>query len=105
MANALRTGFDLSTGAKTSSLSVLNNGKGLIQVLYLKTIVFTFKETPKTKVFTLDDGGWDTVSTRFAINRAMRELFLPYELIRKKKRTMLFETNKKIISEFMGSVT
>lgn len=58
--------YELTTGIKGPTISVIADGE-IIYVLYHDTIVF--KKTKKR--IEIDNGGFDTVSTRHVINRAL----------------------------------
>ena len=65
--------YDLSTGVKNNSIAVLNyqnSDMDIIDVLYHKTIVVS----KRGRVVTLRNNGWDTVSTRAVINRALEQM-------------------------------
>ena len=58
--------YDLETGVKNNSIAVLNRGKN-VYVTYHKTLVV--KKIGRT--VTLDNGGWNTISTKMVQNRAL----------------------------------
>lgn len=61
--------YSLSTGVKNNSIAVVRTGN-LIQVVYHETIVVEAKGS----MVVLRNGGWDTISTRIVINRALEQL-------------------------------
>ena len=83
MFNTHRT-YTLSTGVKNNSIAVFNDLR-TVRVLYHRTVVF--EKTPKT--VTIRDGGWDTVSTRLVINRALENSGLGFRLYRIKGKTYI----------------
>lgn len=86
---ATHRSFTLETGVKNSSIAVLNTPTRTgceVSVIYHKTVVV---QTKGSKII-LANGGWDTVSTRAVINRALAELGTPATfLYRKKGQTYL----------------
>ena len=88
--------FNINTGVKNNSIAVINN-PGHIQVIYHETIVVeairkTKKASSNEWFVTLNNGGWDTISTRIVINRALEQLpgfGRSYFLYRKKNKTCI----------------
>lgn len=78
--------YDLSTGVKNNSIAVFNQGKVCV-VLYHKTPVFV----RAGKTIVLNNGGWDTVSTRAVINRAL-EMSAPRTYLTRKKGVTMIES-------------
>lgn len=78
--------YDLTTGVKSKTIAVFNSGSK-IRVLYHKTIVVYASK----RQIILDNGGWDTVSTRHVINTALYELGSSYRLVRNKGKTKLIQ--------------
>lgn len=85
--------FTLETGVKSNSIAVFNQGKAII-VLYHKTPVAIIAGS----TLVLNNGGWDTVSTRAVMNRVLElvtdsgtpEAFdLRIRLVRKRGKTFL----------------
>lgn len=76
--------FDLSTGTKSKTISVVNTPYGLF-VVYHKTVVFEIVK----KTITLRNGGWDTVSTRLVIDQCFRQMGIRIHLIRRKNQTFV----------------
>lgn len=91
--------YNLETGTKGSAIAIFNQGKR-IAVVYHQTIVV---QKIGRKV-TLDNGGWDTISTRHVINRALEQMATSVcYLYRKKGQTML--TQNGIVKPFNGRMT
>lgn len=67
--------FTLDNGVKNNTIAVLNDGQN-IAVIYHRTTVF---EKRGNKI-TLRTGGWQTISTKFVINRALEESNLPWRV-------------------------
>lgn len=63
--------FDLTTGVKNATISVVNTTQA-IYVVYHKTLVFSYNR--KTNKIHLDNGGWNTISTRTVINNALSQV-------------------------------
>lgn len=82
--------YDLQTGVKNNTIAVINDAKKL-SVIYHKTIVFEAKHNMRYGWdITLRNGGWDTVSTRAVINRALEQIcYTSTYLTRKKGQTFL----------------
>lgn len=91
--------FNLSQGVKNASIAVTRHGSD-ISVVYHRTQVVHVSGD----VVELNNGGWDTVSTRMVINRALECLNANAALYRKKGVTMLSHPDG-TESEFMGSAT
>jgi len=88
MFNTHRT-YSLSTGVKNNTIAVISDPRR-IKVIYHKTEVFEARLTPTGWTITLRNGGWDTVSTRIVINRALEQLCgTPTYLERRKNETYL----------------
>jgi hypothetical protein len=79
--------YDLTTGVKNNSIAVMGDAAGNTKVMYHKTIVFTY--VADTQEIILNNGGWDTVSTRAVINRALEEIGHHARLFRKKGETRI----------------
>lgn len=83
--------FSLETGVKNNSIAVIKYGQEnepnwLIDVIYHKTIVVS----KRGRVVTLRNGGWDTISTRAVINRALEQIASSVTFLhRVKGQTML----------------
>jgi hypothetical protein len=91
--------YSLSTGVKNNSIAVINNGSKLTVVYHSTAVV---QKTGKT--ITLMNGGWDTVSTRAVINRALEQLCsASAHLFRKKGETFLFHNG--ITEPFISGMT
>jgi hypothetical protein len=87
--------FTLDQGVKTPSLAVVCHA-GYIMVLLHDTLVFSAKEGKNRKwIATLNNGGYDTVSTRLVINQALKCLWNLdcYDLRRIKGNTYVVYTN------------
>lgn len=84
--------YDLTTGVKSSTIAVFNQGK-VLTVIYHKTPVVI----KAGSTIVLNNGGWDTVSTRAVINRALSLLapntFLVRKRIKGETRTYLESTD------------
>lgn len=80
--------FNLSTGVKSASIAVVNDGLN-VDVVYHKTLVVSARRMRKYLAVTLRNGGWDTISTRLVINTTLTELGCKYRLIRHKNQTLL----------------
>ena len=91
--------YDLSTGVKNNTIAVLSDGT-TTKVIYHRTIVVS----KKARTVTLSNGGWDTISTRAVINRALEQLCLSEcYLFRKKGQTLI--TQNGIIKPFVSGMT
>lgn len=64
--------YRLTTGLKGSTIAVIRHSARNLSVLYHSTIVLRVKGSQVL----LDNGGWDTISTRHVINTALSELRL-----------------------------
>jgi hypothetical protein len=95
--------YDLSTGVKNNSIAVLNNSKGLF-VTYHKTTVYE----QQGKKITLRSGGWDTISTRAVINRALEAMGIRMTLtrivIKKQRYTILKDIDNNIELPFIDGM-
>lgn len=86
--------YQLTTGVKNNTIAVINH-LDKIEVVYHNTIVVSAKKkiekAPKLNrwIITLNNGGWDTISTRTVINRALEQLNVPGRLERKKINKVL----------------
>ena len=80
--------FDLSTGVKNNSIAVINKPNGLF-VVYHNTIVLE----KHGKTITLRNGGWDTISTRAVINRALQNCCTSIARVYRKKGQTILEKN------------
>lgn len=80
--------FDLSTGVKNNSIAVLDT-PNRVAVIYHQTLVVHFNKDKK--VFVIRNGGYDTVSTRIVINRALFLLNCGMYLERRKGETVLVD--------------
>lgn len=60
--------FELTNGVKNNSIAVVITGTETC-VLYHNTTVF--RHVHKTNKVYLNDGGWNTISTKIVINRAL----------------------------------
>lgn len=94
--------FNLNTGVKNNTIAVLNwsNGKN-IAVVYHETVVFG----KKGNQVSITNGGWDTVSTRAVINRALEQVVPGVYLERRKGKTYLTRVvidGKPVRTEFTG---
>jgi hypothetical protein len=78
--------FTLSTGVKNNSIAVVVTPVETT-VVYHNTVVFKFDSG--TKAVTIRNGGYDTISTRTVINRALAEIGSEFSLVRIKGETML----------------
>lgn len=77
--------FDLRTGVKSKALAVINLGKNLAVILHQTVVLRT-----AGKSIILDNGGWDTQSTRIVINQALNCLGVgPFYLFRSKGETLI----------------
>lgn len=83
MFNTHRT-YTLETGVKNNTIAVFNQGRATI-VIYHKTPVFV----KAGKLINITNGGFDTVSTRLVINRALAQTCDHTRLIRVKGKTIL----------------
>lgn len=83
MFNTHRT-YDLTTGIKGKTIAVYV-GDTETAVIYHNTVVVRWHHK-RNKVY-LSNGGWDTISTRFVINRAIAQIpgFQSYYIERKSK--------------------
>lgn len=89
--------FDLTTGVKSKTIAVFRDADA-VSVVYHKTTVF---KAYRSGCVELNNGGWDTVSTRAVINQALSESgLLTSFLFRKKNVTYL--THDGVTSEFKG---
>lgn len=88
---ATHRSFDLETGVKSSTIAVVSTPTNT-SVVYHKTLVVDVKHTPKTLMIRLDNGGWDTISTRHVINNTLYCLGVPFMLIRHKGKTLLAQS-------------
>jgi pectin methylesterase-like acyl-CoA thioesterase len=77
--------FNLTTGVKNNSIAVVKSQK-YIFVIYHETCVVKASSTHVT----LDNGGWNTVSTRLVMNRAL-ELLAPGAFVFTKKGETLVQ--------------
>ena len=92
MFNINRT-YALTTGVKSKGLAVLNDNK-TTYVIQHRTIVFKAPSGMLTNGFIeINNGGWDTVSTRMTINQALWEYGSSYRLARIKGQTYLIGSN------------
>jgi predicted RNase H-like nuclease (RuvC/YqgF family) len=83
--------FSLSTGVKTARLAVINTGRN-VSVLLHKTVVVE----KRGRVVTLRNGGWDTISTRIVINRALEQIASTHAYVcRQKGETFLYQNGVK----------
>lgn len=103
--------YDLSTGVKNNSIAVLNN-IGTVYVTYYKTVVFfaKLKRAKGTWEVTMDNGGWDTISTKIVINRALEQIagFNGSRIEKKKIKsvsTLVFTNSKSKSVPFTGLLT
>lgn len=95
--------FNLNTGVKNKKLAVVGTPKETFVVLHETIVVHQ-----KGNKVTLNNGGWDTVSTRLVINKALVELGSKYYLYRSKHVTYIGsynnnETTEK--TEFVNGMT
>lgn len=95
--------FDLVTGVKNNTIAVLNNVNE-ISVIYHETVVFKATNHLGLRI-ELENGGYDTISTRSVINRALEQFneFRGVYLIRVKGKTMLSRNGR--LTEFKGQET
>jgi hypothetical protein len=91
--------FDLTQGVKNASIAVVLNPYKT-QVIYHKTVVVTYNHS--TDTLELDNGGWDTISTRAVINRALDQLPLGFKLIRNKKKETELHDAEGFVCMFEG---
>lgn len=79
--------YQLTTGVKNNTIAVAEAGRATL-VVYHNTIVVL---ATKTRVH-IRNGGWDTVSTRIVINRALEQIpgFRCFHLAKHKGATWLF---------------
>ena len=94
--------YTLSTGVKNNTIAVLNwSGGKNIAVIYHRTPVV--QKAGRNVVIT--NGGWDTLSTRTVINRALDQIpgFQGCYLERRKGKTLLNRFGKR--EEFTGTAT
>jgi hypothetical protein len=98
--------FELTNGVKSKSIAVFKNHKKTA-VLYHETIVVEETCNSKNTTLKLDNGGWDTVSTRYVINTALRQmpLFNKAHLYRKKGKTYFSFGSEKSETEFCPPMT
>ncbi len=93
--------YELTTGVKNNTIAVVAKSN-LIEVLYHETIVVTAVRKKSKDGFkwevALSNGGWDTVSTKAVINRALEQIpgYEGYYLSRIKGVTMLNNSNTKV---------
>jgi hypothetical protein len=73
--------YELTTGVKNNTIAVIAEIYST-KVIYHKTVVFTLDHKPKDKI-TLRNGGWDTISTRLVINRALEQCESHFRIERK----------------------
>lgn len=95
--------YDFSTGVKNNSIAVINDTR-TTKVIYHKTVVFEHTRNPckSTAVITLRTNGWDTVSTRAVINRALENTGVDWRVVRKAGKSILKETNGLIMPLVSG---
>ncbi len=100
MFNTNRT-YLLTTGVKSKSLAVICSSHGGVSVIQHKTVVFSLSASGKRVI--IQNGGWDTVSTRITINRALKQApgFEGWSLRRVKGKTMVY-CQEKAVSPFHG---
>jgi len=89
--------YEFEQGVKSKSLAVLYCGDTLA-VLYHKTIVVDITDE-KIK---LNNGGYDTVSTRIVINRALELMGRQYVMQRIKGKTYLTDARTGLSKAFNG---
>lgn len=77
--------FDLFTGVKNNTIAVIAQHNA-VDVIYHRTLVVS----KRSKTITLRNGGWDTVSTRTVINRALYQLFDGYKFYVESKKGECF---------------
>jgi hypothetical protein len=65
--------YNLTTGVKNNSIAVVSKPH-TIDVLYHKTIVVHAELIKGRWLVVLNNGGWDTISTRAVINRALEQI-------------------------------
>lgn len=88
--------YDLKTGVKNNTIAVFNDDNG-IRVVYHETCVVN-ANNGRVRI---KNGGWDTVSTRAVINRALEQICSASAfLFRKKNKTYL--NHNGVITEFNG---
>lgn len=97
--------YCLTTGVKNNTIAVFCDGvKDTVKVIYHKTIVV---DANKKKI-KLNNGGWDTISTRTVINRALEELNSDYRLERKRIKkvttTVLYNRVTEKFHDFNGTI-
>lgn len=82
--------YELTTGVKNNTIAVLARSN-LIEVIYHKTIVVTAHKKQLGWEAAIDNSGFDTVSTRAVINRALEQIdgFEDVFLERVKGQTLL----------------
>lgn len=90
--------FELTTGVKNNTIAVLSTNN-VVSVLYHKTVVVEYNYN--TRTLKLDNGGWDTVSTRAVIANAIGQLGFKFQRNRKKENLIL-DNDGKLIAEFNG---
>lgn len=91
--------YDLSTGVKGNTLAVLNTGTTTAVVYHRTTVVLKRGRSVK-----LSNGGWDTVSTRIVINRALEQMAASAcHLYREKGQTLLAQNG--VIKPFISGMT
>lgn len=88
--------YSLSTGMKGTTIAVVQSKQHTF-VLYHDTIVF---EQYANGDITISNGGWDTVSTRIVINRALEQTNCKAYLFRQKNKTYISINGQ--LKEFHG---
>lgn len=92
--------YNLYTGVKNNTIAVLCHGADIF-VTYHSTVVFHYNDN--TRLIQLNNGGWDTLSTRLVINRALSEINADAYMYREKGNTML--RVKEDVSEFIETAS
>lgn len=77
----VRRSFNLSTGVKNNTIAVFNQGRAVIVLYHCTPVVIK-----AGKLIQLNNGGWDTVSTRAVINRALEQMAPNTYLVRKRRK-------------------
>ena len=90
--------FELTAGVKNNTIAVFA-GSDWARVMYHQTIVFSINRN--TGEITLDNGGWDTVSTRAVIGRALVQVGFSLQRNRKKEN-LIVDSEGKLVAHFEG---
>jgi hypothetical protein len=92
--------FELTAGVKNNTIAVFVDGP-LVSVIYHKTCVFKYNRL--TGELTLNNGGWDTVSTRAVLKNALSQIGFTFERNRKKEN-MILDRDGKLVAHFTGAL-